>query len=152
MLEKLLFAVPAFAVGAGVALQGIVNAGLARALGSYVVAAAISFWVGTITLTAISLASGGVGGALAQAKAGGLGLGWWIAGGLLGAAYVSTMTFAVPKLGIGAATAFVVAGQLIAAALFDHYGLLGIAEHPINLMRALGICLLIVGALLVRFF
>lgn len=150
MLGKLLFAVPAFAVGAGVALQGIVNAGLARGLGSYIVAAAISFWVGTLTLTALSFATGGVGQALASAK--GLGLGWWLAGGLLGAAYVTTMTFSVPRLGIGAATAFVVAGQLIAAALFDHYGLLGIPEHPLTALRVLGVGLLIAGALLVRFF
>jgi len=150
LLEKLIFAVPALAVGAGVALQGIVNAGLARGVGSYIVAAAISFWVGTLTLTALSLASGGVGQALSQGRS--LGLGWWLAGGLLGAAYVTTMTFSVPKLGIGAATAFVVAGQLIAAALFDHYALLGVPEHPLSALRILGIFLLIGGALLVRFF
>ena len=150
MLEKLLFAVPAFAVGAGVALQGIVNAGLAKGVGSYIVAAAISFWVGTLTLTAVSFATGGVGQALAQGRS--LGLGWWLAGGLLGAAYVSTMTFTVPKLGIGAATAFVVAGQLIAAALFDHFAILGLAEHPLSALRILGIFLLIGGALLVRFY
>lgn len=150
MLEKILFAVPAFAVGAGVALQGIVNAGLARGLGSYIVAAAISFWVGTLTLTALSFATGNVGQALSVGRS--LGLGWWIAGGLLGAAYVTTMTFSVPRLGIGAATAFVVAGQLIAAALFDHYGLLGVPEHPLTLLRMLGVAMLIGGALLVRFF
>lgn len=150
MLAKLLFAVPAMAVGAGIALQGIVNAGLARGLGSYVIAAAISFWVGTLALTALSFATGGVGQAFAQGR--GLGLGWWLAGGVLGAAFVTTMTFAVPRLGIGAATAFVVAGQLIAAALFDHFGLLGIAEHPLSALRILGIFLLISGALLVRFF
>lgn len=150
MLEKIVFALPALAVGVGVALQGIVNAGLAKGLGSYVVAASISFWVGTISLTVISLASGGVGQALAQGRS--LGLGWWVVGGLLGAAYVTTMTVAVPKLGIGAATAFVIAGQLIAAALFDHFGVLGIHEQPLTVLRMVGICLLVAGALLVRFF
>ena len=150
MLEKIVFALPALAVGVGVALQGIVNAGLAKGVGSYVVAAAISFWVGTISLTAISLASGGVGQALVQGRS--LGLGWWLVGGLLGAAYVTTMTFAVPKLGIGAATALIIAGQLIAAAVFDHFGVLGIQEQPLTLLRMVGIGMLIGGALLVRFF
>ncbi|RXF74963.1 DMT family transporter [Hansschlegelia zhihuaiae] len=150
MLEKLLFAIPALAIGAGVALQGIINAGLARGIGSYVVAAATSFWVGTLTLTALALASGSVGGAVTAGR--GVGLGWWIAGGLLGAAYVTMMTVIVPKIGIGAATAFVIAGQLITAALLDHFGVLGVSEHPLTLLRMLGIALLIAGALLVRFF
>lgn len=150
MLEKLLFAIPALAVGAGVALQGIVNAGLAKGLGSYIIAAAISFWVGTTALTVVTVATGGVGTALASAK--GLPIGWWLAGGLLGAAYVTTMAFAVPKLGIGAATAFVIAGQLTAAALFDHFGVLGIHEQPLTALRILGIAMLIGGAMLVRFF
>lgn len=150
MLEKLIFALPAFAVGVGVALQGIVNAGLAKGLASYIVAAAVSFWVGTLALTALSFASGGVGSAIQSGRT--LGLGWWIAGGLLGAAYVTTMTFTVPKIGIGAATAFVIAGQLTAAALFDHFGLLGIHEQPLSMLRMLGIALLLVGAMLVRFY
>jgi transporter family-2 protein len=150
MLEKLLFALPALAIGAGVALQGIVNAGLARGIGSYIVAAAISFWVGTLSLTALTIATGGVGGAIASGR--GLGLGWWIAGGLLGATYVTMMTIIVPKIGIGAATAFVIAGQLITAALLDHFGVLGVSEHPLTPLRMLGIALLIIGALLVRFF
>lgn len=150
MLEKLLFAVPALAVGSAVALQGVVNAGLARGLGSYVIAAAVSFWVGTTTLTVLVLAMGGVGPALAQGRT--LGLGWWLVGGLLGASFVTTMTFIVPKIGIGAASAFAVTGQLITAALLDHFGLLGLPEHPLSLLRALGIGLLIAGVLLVRFF
>lgn len=150
MLDKLVFALPPLLVGAGIALQGIVNAGLARALGSYVVAAAISFWVGTLLLTVIALASGGVGPALVAAR--GLPVGWWLAGGLLGAAYVATMAFVVPKLGIGAATAFVIAGQLTAAALLDHFGALGIDVQPLSALRLLGIAMLIGGAMLVRFF
>jgi transporter family-2 protein len=150
MIEKLLFALPALAVGAGVALQGVVNAGLARGIGSYIVAAAISFWVGTLTLTALSVANGGIGAAIASGRS--LGAGWWIAGGLLGAAYVTMMTFIVPRIGIGAATAFVVAGQLITAAMLDHFGALGVMEQPLTTLRLLGIGMLIVGALLVRFY
>lgn len=150
MLEKLILAIPAFAVGAGVALQGVVNAGLARGVGSFIVAATISFWVGAVALLGLSLASGAVGPALAAGRS--VGFGWWIAGGLLGAAYVTMMAFIVLRLGIGAATAFVIAGQLTAAALFDHFGLLGLHEQPLTALRMLGVAMLFGGAMLVRFY
>ena len=150
MLDKLIFAVPALLVGIGVAVQGVVNAGLARGLGSYILAATISFCVGTVALTAISLATGGISAALQSARD--LPVGWWVAGGLLGAAYVVTITFIVPKIGIGAAMAFIITGQLFAAALLDHFGALGLPEQPLSLMRVVGVLLLLAGALLVRFF
>lgn len=150
MLQKLLLGLPAFMVGVAAALQGIVNAGLARGLGSSVAAAAVSFWVGALALTGLVVAMGGIGPSLAAAR--GLAPGWWLAGGLLGAAYVTIITVLVPRIGIGAATAFVIAGQLIAAAVFDHFGLLGIAQQPLTLARTAGIGLLLAGAVLVRFF
>lgn len=150
MIDKLIFVIPAFLVGIGVALQGVVNAGLARGLGSSFFAATVSFWVGAIALSAISLAIGGFGAAISAARD--LPVGWWIAGGLLGAAYIATITFTVPRIGVGAAMAFVIAGQLLAAAALDHFGLLGLQVQPISAMRALGIAMLLGGALLVRFF
>ena len=43
-----------------------------------------------------------------------------------------------------------VAGQLAAALVLDHFGLLGLVRHPVNLSRALGLILVLVGAVLVR--
>jgi bacterial/archaeal transporter family-2 protein len=150
MPDKMIFVVAAFAAGLGLAVQGAVNAGLARGLGSAVFAATVSFWVGGAALTAMSLASGGFAAGLAQGRS--LGLGWWIAGGLLGAAFVWTMTLAIPRIGVAAATAFLIAGQLLSAAILDHFGLFGLPVQPISLFRIFGLALLISGALLVRFF
>ncbi|MDR4305300.1 DMT family transporter [Chelatococcus sambhunathii] len=150
MPDKLIFVLMAFGAGLGLAIQGAINSGLARGLGSPIFAATVSFWVGGATLTAISLASGGFFAGLAQGRS--LGLGWWIAGGLLGALFVSTMTIAIPRIGVAAVTAFMIAGQLLSATILDHFGLFGLPVQPISLLRVVGVMLLISGALLVRFF
>lgn len=150
MLAKLLLGLPVLLVGACISLQSIVNSGLAQRLGSPIVASAVSFWVGTIALTIAALASGGVGPAMAAARS--VGWGWWIGGGLLGATFVTTITLMVPKLGVAVTLAFVIAGQLLTAALLDHFGVLGVPVQPLTLARMAGIGLLLAGALMVRFF
>jgi transporter family-2 protein len=42
-----------------------------------------------------------------------------------------------------------VAGQLLAAVVLDHYGMLGFVQHPANGWRLLGIGLILAGVLLV---
>ncbi|WP_020184638.1 DMT family transporter [Methylopila sp. 73B] len=150
MLSKLLLGLPVLAVGAGVALQSIVNSGLAQRLGSPVAASAVSFWVGTIALTTAAVAMGVVGPAFASARD--VALGWWIGGGLLGAAFIVVVTLSVPKLGVAATIAFVIAGQLLCAALLDHFGVFGVPVQPLSFLRLVGIATLFVGALLVRLF
>ncbi|WP_020178365.1 DMT family transporter [Methylopila sp. M107] len=150
MPDKMIFVVMAFAAGLGLAVQGAINAGLARGVGSALYAATVSFWVGGTALTMLSLASGGFFAGLAQGRS--LGIGWWITGGLLGAVFVSTMTVAIPRIGVAAVTAFMIAGQLLSAAILDHFGLFGLPVQPISLLRVVGVVLLISGALLVRFF
>ena len=77
------------------------------------------------------------------------GLPWWVwTGGVLGAIYVSSVIIAVPALGATALVAFVILGQLLAATLLDHYGVLGVVR-TINPARAMGVLLLVVGAMLV---
>ena len=150
MVGPLFFALLAVALGCAMALQGVVNAGLARSLGSSVFAATVSFWVGAVALAGVSLAAGGFGPALASARA--LGPGWWIAGGLLGAFIVASTAFVVPRLGVGPAMAFAIAAQLITAVALDHFGLLGAEQHSLNAARAAGVVLLAAGALLIQFF
>jgi transporter family-2 protein len=43
-----------------------------------------------------------------------------------------------------------IAGQLAAALVLDHFGLFGLARHPVTLTRAAGLVLVLVGAALVR--
>ena len=82
------------------ALQGPINAQLARALGSPIAAAAMSFIAGTIVLTLITLAT---------VQAQGISIAWrapplWMlfAGGCLGAIFVTCALILTPKLGVAA--------------------------------------------------
>jgi bacterial/archaeal transporter family-2 protein len=72
-------------------------------------------------------------------------------GGIFGAAYIAISILMLPKLGATTTIAFIVAGQLIGAILFDHFGLLlGVPVHPFSTARLIGAGMLILGAILAR--
>jgi transporter family-2 protein len=68
----------------------------------------------------------------------------WI-GGLLGAFFVTVALFVVPKVGAAVMIASVITGQMTAALIIDHIGLLGIPKNPIDLYRIGGLAFLAVG-------
>ena len=132
-------------VGGFIALQAPVNAMLGRTVGSWQ-AAAISFTIGTLVLVAIVLIATGGFGKVAEARH----LSWYyLTGGVLGAAYVTTVLVTVRTLGAGGVTAATIAGQLTMAVIVDQLGILGVAHHPITAARAAGIALLALGTYLV---
>lgn len=133
--------------GVAVASQSGVNATLARGVGGPVQAAFLSFAVGTVALLLVVLARRD-----AWPDAAALGaLPWWAwVGGLLGAFYVTVAVLAAPKLGAGALVAGVIAGQLLAVVVIDHFGWLGFPQRLLTLPRMVGVVLLGAGALLVR--
>jgi transporter family-2 protein len=131
-----------------IALQAPLNAGLGRALGLPVVAAAVSFVAGTIALVAVALAT-----SQAQGVTPAWGAPSWllyIGGGLLGAAYVTSVIVLTPRLGTAATMAFIVTGQLLAGLVLDHFGAFGFAAREISIGRVSGAVLLVAGALLIR--
>jgi transporter family-2 protein len=130
--------------GGLVALQAPINAGLGKATGG-LPAALVSFSVGSLALAAIVVLSG---------KAAGLGstfdVSWYyLIGGLLGAAYVTTALIAVSAIGAGGVAAATVTGQLTAAVVIDRLGLFGLDQVPITPVRVLGVGLLLAGTFLV---
>ena len=131
-----------------IALQAPLNAQLARALGSPVAAAAVSFAAGAAALivtTAVLFAAGGIAPAARTAPP------WlFVAGGLMGAAFVTCSIVLTPRLGAAVFLGFAVAGQLIAGLVLDHYGLLGLAIREVSPGRLAGVALLIAGAVLLR--
>ena len=132
--------------GGMIALQAPTNAILARAGGSPVLAALISFAVGTVTLLLVWLASGNrprVG------AFGGLPPYAWL-GGAYGALYVAVAANAAPRLGLAALITIGIAGQIAMALLLDHFGALGLPREPINLGRIAGVALVFAGVVLVR--
>lgn len=133
--------------GIAIAAQAGVNATLGRALASPVHAALVSFAVGTVALALVAAARRD-----ALPPAGALaGVPWWAwTGGLLGAGFVAITIALAPRLGAAALLTGVLAGQLLAALLLDHFGWLGFAPRAVTLTRIAGVALVAAGAALVR--
>jgi len=132
--------------GVLLAAQAPTNALLGKASGSAIVAAFISFLIGTIALgAAVAVTSGKLfDPGLKQVP-------WyaWL-GGFYGAFFVAAAAFGAPRVGLGVFLTAAIAGQLAAALLVDHYGLFGLMRQPVTLTRAAGLLLILVGAVLVR--
>jgi transporter family-2 protein len=143
------YIIVALAAGALMPLQAGINSQLARYVGHPVVAALVSFAVGTVALLAYSLA-------LRQPPPGWAVLGqspWWVwIGGLFGAFFVAAAAAFAPRLGAATFISITVAGQMFVSLLLDHYGLVGFAEKPASALRLLGAALLVAGVVLIRRF
>ncbi len=140
---------PVLAVIAGgmaVALQVPINAVLGRASGSFVLAAAISFGVGTVALFALYAVRSG-----SPGIAGTLSVPWWAwTGGLLGAYFVWANVSSVGTLGVVTVFAGVVLGQMVMALLLDSIGAFGVPIQPISWTRVGAILLVVSGLVLSR--
>jgi len=133
------------AAGGLVALQAPINSTLGRSIGTFP-AASLSFFIGLVLLTAIALTAGGGFGDLGEVRH----ISWYyLLGGVLGAAYVTTVLVSVRTLGAGGVTAATIAGQLAMSLVVDQLGLLGVAKQPITALRVLGVALLAAGTYLV---
>lgn len=135
-----------FIAGGLVALQAPTNSMLAKAGGSPVLAALISFAVGTAALLVAWLASGNRPGTSAFA-----GLPWfaWV-GGLYGAVFVAVAAYAAPRIGLATLITVGIAGQIAMALWMDHVGALGLPREPVNFGRIAGALLVLAGVILVR--
>src|SRR5438067_9071268 len=125
-------------------MQAPVNSKLGKTVGTFT-AASISFLVGTAILLAITALSGWKVDLASVGK-----LPWYyLTGGLLGAAYVTTVLVSVRTLGAGGVTAATIAGQLSTAVVLDRMGAFGLPEKPVTLGRLVGVALLAAGVFLV---
>ena len=136
-----------FVAGGLIATQAGVNSQLARTVGHPVLAATISFVVGTLALLLCSVAvSGAWAGRAAVAAAP-----WWIwTGGLLGAVFVVTTAWLAPVLGAATLLSVAIAGQMTFAMMLDHYGLAGFPTRAMSPGRAVGVALLVAGVVMIR--
>lgn len=72
---------------------------------------------------------------------------WWaLTSGIVGLIIVGSIGYTVPRMGVASAFALIVTAQLIAAALIDHYGLFGAEVRELDLTKASGMALLLLGA------
>ena len=133
---KWLYLLLAVVAGTSVGTQAGVNGALGKKLGA-LEAATVSFAIGTLALAllAIFFGKGHLPGVFAVPK-------WQLTGGLLGALYLFLMVWLVPKLGAASALIAVIAGQLAAASLIDHWGLMGGRQIPLDGNRIAGLVLM----------
>jgi transporter family-2 protein len=137
------------AAGAGVSfvVQQAVNANLRAVLGSAAWAGFISYLGGTLCMLALAFAMRE---ALPPAVVA-VRTNWWAwSGGFFGAIYIAISILLVPRLGTATFIALLVTGQMLSSMVFDHYGLFGVVQHPVDPFRLLGAVLLIGGVILIR--
>lgn len=140
------------ALGCGVVLttQVATNKQLGQHLGNLYIPAVANMVVGLVCTLALTLALSRAYPTVAVVKsAPGYG---WVAGGMLGAVYLTATILLAPKLGAGPLIGLVVTGQIVFSVAVDHFALFGFAQHAANPPRVLG-CLLLIGgvALVSRF-
>ena len=139
----------AVVAASAIAIQAPINSRLGQDLmGQPLLAAFISFSVGTIALFIICLFRADFSQlvpTLTQQPS------WKFTGGLLGAFMVFCSSFLPLKIGLGNFLFVVVVTQILLALVIDHFGLIGMPTKQIDIWRALGAVIILVG-LFVFFF
>ena len=129
--------------GCMIAMQSPINAALSRT-------------VGVLESSLISFAVGGLFLALAVAFFGRGQLSrvletppWQWIGGILGAVMVLNTILAVPRIGALTTVLAMICGNLIMAAVIDHFGWFGLPVTPFGWRRLAGFALVLAGLLLI---
>jgi bacterial/archaeal transporter family-2 protein len=137
------------AAGICVSIQGPVNARLRLAVGSPILSAAVSFFVGALVLSCV----------MALGVFGGIGHGfrglqnappWAFLGGALGTTFVLGSIIAIPQAGSVIVICSGIVGQMIGSYLIDTFGCLGVDKVPFSWLRLSGIGFLLLGVFLVQ--
>lgn len=132
--------------GIGIPLIGILNAGMARSVGSPVGATAVVFAVAGLAAALLALLLGDLpswGGIRAAPGTS------WVAGLLIGF-YVLSATVIIPRFGAGNFVGFILLAQLASAAVIDQWGLLGMIRQPAGTAKLAGFALIVAGLALIR--
>ena len=135
----------AILIGMMFSQQPVINAAVARVLGSPVQAAFLSVFITLLGLGALLPFTGGTLKASVLIT-----LPWWtILGGLIGVALVGGAAYLAPTLGAAVLFVCLVAGQLLGASMADYFGVFGLPHRELSATRVAGLVLVLVGALLV---
>lgn len=133
--------------GALMVMQAGVNFRLSQELNNQVLAALISFAIGTIGLLIYFF----IFQFSVPTKQTLFNCPWWIwLGGVCGAFYVLTTIIAVPTLGATVMFTLFLTGQMTASIFLDHYGLIGFPAKEISMWRIIGIILVVSGTFIIK--
>ncbi|GAB5454776.1 MAG: hypothetical protein Hens2KO_10050 [Henriciella sp.] len=134
-----------FSAGFGIPVMAAANASLGRNLGSTFLAVAILCVVASLIAFGMLLIN-------APGEAERI---WptniaYYSAGILFVIYIGSITFASPRIGLGNAIFLVLIGQLISAAIIDHYGWFDSAQSRITGRRLIGLSIMAVGIYFAR--
>jgi transporter family-2 protein len=135
------------AAGAGLPVQGAVNALLRHDLGGAALAVSfVSFIVAMLSMAVVQAGATALPGAPKPSLDGVAALPWWgWLGGFVGAAYVTTVFMAMPAIGATATVGLTIAGQQVASIFVDKYGWLRLPQRPVSPVRLAGVAVLLGG-------
>ncbi len=147
MKYTMLYLLIGIIAGASVPTQAGINAKLNIYTGSPVIASIISFLAGSATLIIYGLVTR----TPLPPMTAFTGAPWWIwIGGCLGAFYVASCIVIANKVGALSLVALILAGQMIASLILDHFGLIGYKVQPISFLKIAGILLIVAGIYCIR--
>ena len=138
-----------FAAGFGIPMMANLNAGLNVRLSSPFAAVVVLTLVTFATSSIVLLMTHGVA-ALPKANDFKTIPPIYFLGGVLFVFYITSITWAAPKIGLGNAIFVVLLGQLTSATVIDHFGLFGAIQSSITPKRILGLAVMVIGIILAR--
>lgn len=139
------YALVMFLAGLGIPVLAALSAALGRHLDAPFGASLILFGVALVSCLAVSSMQGGV--SLAKVVEAPKHL---FFAGCLVAFYIVSITYVAPRFGLGNAIFFVLLGQLLSAAVIDHFGLLNAPETRMNMLRVCGLLFMVAGVWLTQ--
>jgi len=75
---------------------------------------------------------------------------WYmLAAGVFGLILYQTISITLPRLGSTMMVVLIIIGQLVLGLIVDHFGLFGVTQRPVDLLRIFGVCALILGGWLI---
>jgi len=131
--------------GADIPIMAALNAGLGTRLGNPIPAAFVLFLL-ALAVTAVLTFSNPL---PSKDQVIAIPIHYYL-GGLFVAFYILSITWIAPKIGLGNAIFLVLIGQLVAAIIIDHYGLLIASKTSVTAARIAGVGLMVAGIYLAR--
>ena len=136
------FLVAALLAGAAVPFQAGANAMLGRLLGHPLWATFVSLGVSLVLIVPVMIAFRLPAPSVALTLRGP----WWIwIGGAAGVVYITAALLLAPKLGAASFIVAIIAGQMVASLVIDHFALMSFAHRPVTIARFAGLAFIIAG-------
>ena len=146
-MQTILLYLAALGAGISVAVQQVLNGSLRASLNSPAWAGFASYVGGLLTMVAVLLVMREQMPSWKLVTA----TPWWAwSGGILGGVFILLVILLLPSLGAATLLALVVAGQMSAAVVMDHFGAFGLTTHHVSVSRLLGVALVIAGVALIK--